>query len=503
MSRRVRRAFLHLGTIAACAVLTSPLAAQESCRDDEWHVSPLGGPHLEASGLVAMPTPDAEAARRRLAQLRGVSGRLGEHRARLERGRADGFTASRDNVLRVLEQLDLLDAQLVQAAESQGSAAGTEAVADSVRALLRGDVRRAVSAYASYLRSDYLADARANGGMVSLPGGAACYRARLVQISAIDTPAESLAALAAGQIAALDAELATVAARLVGPMPLEDAKRTLRRDPRFLHTSREEMLTAARDLERRLTPAVARFFHHPPDVPLVIEPTPAVRERSDAPARYGAPRGPGEPGTFFLNTWQPDSQPRWNLPVAVAHEGAPGHHFERTYPRSVEMPASARSRGIGAYIEGWGMYAEELATRESGVLDDDLSRLERARDGRADASRWVVARGGDRAHDAGDRQVAGRGVGVCRSARGGPGAARQLYAWLPRHPVAARRSRACARCGLRLAGLPRTRARGRSAADAHRRDAPPRVAQRDARSGASARARRWTPSVMSATLRPA
>ncbi|MBX3173149.1 MAG: DUF885 domain-containing protein [Gemmatimonadaceae bacterium] len=361
-------------SLATLALATQVLSGQASCRDDEWHVSPLSGPHLQIAGQLGATPSDAAAAARSLQSMRGVPQRLAAHRARLEVGRVDGFTASRDNVLRVLDQLEVLDAELDPSATPAPLTSVEGPVGDSLRQSVRGEVRTALREYAAYLRETYIGSARENGGLASLPGGATCYRERVLQISGLDTPPESLAALAARKVAALDAELAPVAARLVGPMPLADAKRVLRRDPQFLFTSREEMLESARALERALTPAVARLFHNPPSAPLLIEPTPAVRERSDPPARYGAPRGPGEPGTFYLNTWQPDSQPRWNLPVAVSHEGAPGHHFERTYPRSVELPASARSRGIGAYIEGWGMYAEEIAARESGALEDDLSR---------------------------------------------------------------------------------------------------------------------------------
>ncbi len=332
--------------------------AAASCRDEAWNVSPLGGPHLALSGTIATMARDSVAFAQNAPRLRSFPDAIRDHVDQLEQGIGDGFVASRDNVDRVVDQLDVLLGQL----------------AATTSALTHDTLAAAVIGYRSYLTDAYKSRARTDGSLSGLPGGAECYRAKVRFTSGIDTPAESLATIAAERIRSTDAELAPILRRLVGDVPLAEAKRRIRTEARFLHTSREEMLAGAKEIEARLTPAVSRLFRNPPSAPLLIEPTPAVRERSDPPGRYSGPSTPGGPGTFYLNTWRPDSAPRWNLPIAVAHEGAPGHHFERTYPRSVEVPPAARSYGIGSYIEGWGMYAEELAVRESGVLDEDLYR---------------------------------------------------------------------------------------------------------------------------------
>ncbi len=365
-------ALLHLGLREGLA----RQAATRVCRDERWNVSPLDGPHLALSNTLAAGVRDSAAADRVLARLRALPEALAEHVRTLEAGMSSGHTASRDNVDRVLEQIDLLIEQLSNADESPLlTLPAVAASATSVRALVTDTVAAAVTAYRTFLHDRYRDRARAEGSLASLAGGADCYRARLRFMTGIDTPAESLAVIAAARRAAVDAELAPILRRLVGDRPLAEAKRAIRTESRFLFTSREEMLAEARVIDARLTPAVGKLFRTPPNTPLVIESTPAVRERSDPPARYSAPNAPGAPGTFYLNTWRPDSQPRWAMVTAVSHEGAPGHHFERTYARTVDVPAAARSFGTGAYTEGWGMYAEEVAVRESGVLDDDLSRV--------------------------------------------------------------------------------------------------------------------------------
>lgn len=341
--------------------------ANAACRDELWNVNPLGGPHLSLAATLDAVARDSGAAQRQSARLGAFPQALAVLRSDLERGVTAGYSASRDNVDRVVGQVDVILRQLGEGSNGPGMAELVRlGVADSLAASLR--------LYRDYLATTYRTAARAEGSLREQPDGAACYRARVKLIAGVDLEPESLLTIAARGREAIDAELAPILARLVGPRPLAEAKRALRTEARFLFTSREEMISEAQALEARLTPASAKLFRNPPSVPLRIVQTPAFREQSDPPARYGAPSGPNGTGTFFLNTWRPDSQPRWNLPVAVSHEGAPGHHFERTYVRNIQVPPAARLYGTGSYLEGWGMYAEEIAARETGVLEDDLSR---------------------------------------------------------------------------------------------------------------------------------
>jgi len=352
--------------------------ALDVCRDPLWNVSPLGGPHLALATVLREAPADTSALRAVHRRLLSFADALARHTNALREGLSQGYTASRDNVERVIEQLDVVRAQVQPTATDTPLIASLVLldgeVSEQLRATVGGGVVQAIDAYRSFLTSTYLPAARSSGSLGQLPGGAGCYRARLAFITGLDTPPDSLLATATARRRAIDAELAPILARLVGPVSLAQAKRAIRTEARFLHTTRDEMLADARRIESRLTPAVGRLFRHPPSAPLHIEPTPAAMERADPPARYAPASSTGSPAIFYLNTWRPDSQPRWNLPIAVAHEGAPGHHLERTYPRSIALPPAARSYGIGAYLEGWGMYAEELAVRESGVLDDDLAR---------------------------------------------------------------------------------------------------------------------------------
>jgi len=66
-----------------------------------------------------------------------------------------------------------------------------------------------------------------------------------------------------------------------------------------------------------------------------------------------------------------------DLEALAYHEGAPGHHFQ--IARAIEqadLPLFRQFGYQGAYIEGWGLYAERLG-KEAGLYQDPYSDLGR------------------------------------------------------------------------------------------------------------------------------
>ena len=83
-----------------------------------------------------------------------------------------------------------------------------------------------------------------------------------------------------------------------------------------------------------------------------------------------------------------EGHPRAGIPVIACHEGYPGHHLQLT--RAADHPSPAR-RAVrsNVFIEGWGLYVEELMT-ELGYLSSPETRLLRLKDLLWRAARIVV-----------------------------------------------------------------------------------------------------------------
>jgi uncharacterized protein (DUF885 family) len=352
--------------------------ATRACRSELWGVSQLNGVHLEASraaGEQRVGTPGHRA--RALARFRALPTLIDQEIANLRAGLAAGYTAPREAVSRVVQQLDAM----VPADPTQ-SGFHSPAERDSspeFRAqwaeVMRTAVYPAITEYRDFLRDEYLPRARAEPGLHALPGGRECYRAMVRASTSLELDPAELPAAARRARAEIEAELRPLAQRLTGTSDLTAARRMLRSDPRFTWKSREEMHRATVAAAKAIEEVLPRAFSRIPATPLTVEAGTAHEERSMPGAWYqAAPLDRSRPAVFFINLYGAEQKPRMDLGNTVAHEGMPGHHLQIAWAQELPAPHPvARLLRTSAFVEGWGMYGERIAY-EIGAMTDDLQR---------------------------------------------------------------------------------------------------------------------------------
>lgn len=80
----------------------------------------------------------------------------------------------------------------------------------------------------------------------------------------------------------------------------------------------------------------------------------------------------GRKGQFFLNTYYPYGLQSWNISTLLAHEAAPGHHFQITIAQELaakdpDFPQYVANASYTSYAEGWALYTEYLADHDMGL----------------------------------------------------------------------------------------------------------------------------------------
>lgn len=174
--------------------------------------------------------------------------------------------------------------------------------------------------------------------------------------------------------------------------------RAMYSDPKMLYANTDaakDQLIA--DLNVKVAAVRAKlpdYFGVLPKADVVIKRVPKEIEAGQAGGYYNAPSLDGKvPGIYWINLRDTAEQPRWLLPTLSYHEAIPGHHLQLSIQREAKMPLIRKLTFFSGYIEGWALYAEQLAV-EMGMYDgDDFGHIGQLHDSMFRAVRLVVDSG--------------------------------------------------------------------------------------------------------------
>jgi uncharacterized protein (DUF885 family) len=146
-------------------------------------------------------------------------------------------------------------------------------------------------------------------------------------------------------------------------------------DPKFRYANTDEAkekLIADLNLKlAEVTKLLPQYFRTLPKAGVQIKRVPKYIE-SGAPGGYyqNATLDGKRPGTYYINLRDTAEVPSWTLPTLTFHEAIPGHHFQISIAQETNLPLLRRIGGYNAYVEGWALYAEQLAV-EMGLYQND------------------------------------------------------------------------------------------------------------------------------------
>ncbi len=137
-------------------------------------------------------------------------------------------------------------------------------------------------------------------------------------------------------------------------------------------------------------------FDRRPKATCIVQRIPAFQEANAAANYQGPPKDGSRPGIFRVPLPGPKF-PKPGMRTLAAHEGIPGHHFQiASQVEMTSLPAFRRQNAFGsmsAYTEGWGLYAERLASELGWYRVDAASDLGRLNGELFRAKRLVVDTG--------------------------------------------------------------------------------------------------------------
>ena len=162
----------------------------------------------------------------------------------------------------------------------------------------------------------------------------------------------------------------------------------LRTDPQFYAKTPEELIMHARYIAKEIDGLLPQYFGHLPRLPYGVEPVPADLAPNYTSGRYvEAPLNGKTAGRYWVNTYQLDQRPLYNLPSLTLHEAVPGHHLQISLAHELTgLPMFRRNLYPNAFGEGWGLYCEKLGI-EMGIYKTPYENF-----GRLTWEMWRAAR---------------------------------------------------------------------------------------------------------------
>lgn len=387
-------------TLAVLVAAVEGDLAQLACGLHEWVVDPLAGPQVSLLNIASIqPVSTSAQGELLVARWRAMARYVDVHVRNLRAGLAAGKVATRTAVEKTIAELDELletpDAEWALSrprfeshpAWTQGE---RDAFRDGIGEALRDGLRPAFARYRDLVRDEVRPRARADdrAGLLHVPGGEEAYR-RLVRVhTTLDASPDEVHGTGLREVARIDAEMEALGRRALGARDRVELLGRLRSDPSLHFASRDEVEDKARAALERANAAVPGWFGIRPRAACEVVRMEPHEEKHSTIAYYRQPAADGSrPGRYAINTYAPETRPRYEAEALAYHEAVPGHHLQIAIAQELAaLPEFRKHLILNAYIEGWALYAERLAD-EMGLYSGDQDRI-----GRLSYEAWRACR---------------------------------------------------------------------------------------------------------------
>lgn len=368
------------------AMLLRQLRSNRSEFEDGLHLIALdmrSGPQHWHSMVEYLPMESEQDLRDWLTRLRALPEQLAHYQALLSEGLDKGRTQAQIVMSRVPAQIrTLLDGDASDSPFFRAFVALPEHLEASQQDAFQAEACRVITeeinpAFAellAFLEDRYLPVAR-KPGIGSLPGGKQVY-ARLAQhFTTTNMTPDEIHEIGLREVARIRGEMEAVIAEVGFEGDITEFNTFLRTDPQFYYDSPEALLEGYQAVSKRLDPGLVKLFGKLPRAPYGVRPIPDEEAPDTTTAYYMRPAIDGSrPGWYYVNLYQPEVRPKFEMEVLSVHESVPGHHLQIALAQELTgLPEFRRNGGFTAFIEGWGLYSERLGY-DMGLYTDPYSR---------------------------------------------------------------------------------------------------------------------------------
>ena len=341
------------------------------------------GPQHRHSMIDTLPMQSAQDHEDWLNRLRGLPQQLSQYRALLSEGISRDRTQAQIVMSRVPSQIanlitdDASDSPFYRAFATMPEEIDSDtrtALQTAAATVIDEQINPALQALLKFLESDYLPAARPPG-IGALPGGKQVYSHLAQHFTTTELTPDEIHEIGLREVARIRGEMETVIDTVGFDGDIAAFNEFLRTDPQFYYETPEALLEGYQAVSKRLDPGLVNLFGKLPRAPYGVRPIPDEEAPDTTTAYYMRSAIDGSrPGWYYVNLYQPEVRPKFEMEVLSVHESVPGHHLQISLAQELTgLPEFRRNGGFTAFIEGWGLYSERLGY-DMGLYEDPYSR---------------------------------------------------------------------------------------------------------------------------------
>ena len=245
---------------------------------------------------------------------------------------------------------------------------------DDAILLIENKINPAYKRLHDFLLNDYLPNSRDSIGIKDIPNGKKYYEYLAKYYTTTNLTPDEIHTIGLSEIDRIRSEMEQIIKDVNWDGDFLSFLNYLRTSPRFYYDNSEDLFNAYLIMSKTIDPLLPKIFKVFPRAPYGVIPIPDETAPFTTTAYYNSP-SPGRPGYFYANLYKPESRPKYEIPVLTVHEAVPGHHFQISIAQELEnVPTFRKYQGITAFVEGWGLYSEELG-EFIGIYDDPYDKF--------------------------------------------------------------------------------------------------------------------------------
>jgi uncharacterized protein (DUF885 family) len=228
----------------------------------------------------------------------------------------------------------------------------------------------------SFIEKEYLPRTRETFGLMAQPNGSAEYAFLVKSWTTTNLTPDEVFDIGEKEVKRIRGEMEKVKNEVGFKGTLKEFFAYLGNDQKFFPFKKDEDVTAAfQQIYERIKPHIVKQFNMVPKTAFEIRPIEKYRAATTAANYMGGTPDGSRPGVFYFPVVDATKYSYWRMEDLFLHEAIPGHHFQISLQtENKNIPDMQKVGRYGAYVEGWGLYAERLG-KELGLYTDPYQRI--------------------------------------------------------------------------------------------------------------------------------